>query len=74
MGCSKCGGKATKRCCLCNQSATKLSPWGHQKICWRCKDKQTALVETRTMMNDRATTLMSGKPWNKTEYLKDKKD
>ena len=60
MGC--CGQSGNKRCCLCSQGSNKWFPWGtKRKICWRCKDKQKALIVEREKLNKRVKILMEGK-------------
>lgn len=59
MGC--CGQDATSRCNLCSQGSKKWFPWGKRKICWRCKERQEALIVERTKLNLRARILLDGK-------------
>lgn len=67
MACAKCGGTqvANGRCCLCNKTSNKMYAWGCRKICWRCKDKQEALIAERRNENRRVVTLLMGKEWKK---------
>ena len=57
MGC--CGGKNSKRCCLCGEAAKKFYPWGTKRtICWRCKEKMDIKVVDMTYEIYRVTTLL----------------
>ena len=59
---SCCGQGASSRCSLCSQGSKKWFPWGRKrKICWRCKEKQEALILEREKLNKRARTLLDGK-------------
>lgn len=61
MGC--CGQPGNKRCNLCSQGSNKWFPWGKRQICWRCKERQEALIVERTKLNARARALLDGKDY-----------
>jgi len=72
MGCAGCSGNSGDRCCLCQDTAKKMFPWGSKKkICWRCNDKQRELIIQRTFMNERAEALLQGKDWNRKKAEKE---
>jgi len=61
MACAKCGGKSSKRCCLCNHISNKWYAWGAKRmICWRCKEKQELLIKEREKKNAKIKKLLAG--------------